>query len=169
MKMPTAATRVLGTALLATAMIAASSETVAGQLPGPRLVEIFSDMSPQRDVQIVTPLLFLEDARFSRLGDDFVEVTTAGTTIPVDLDQIRAVSLKNAHPVQGTLWGIGVGALVGGMSGLMISAFRCKPTQQCDEVERNGLVRWGTISAITGGVAGFVIGRYTLTWQPVFP
>lgn len=155
-------------ALIATAPVTAQDLTARPDA-GARLVALFSGLSPERPVQIVTPLLFLQEAHFERLGADFVEVTQEGSTIPVDLSQIRAVSLKNGHPLQGTLWGVGVGALVGSMTGLMLTSFHCSPIEPCDEKERAGFFRWGMVGGLGGGLAGFVIGRYTLTWSPVFP
>ena len=87
----------------------------------------------------------------------------------MNLEEIRAVSVRSAHTVQGSLWGLGSGLLVGSVGGLLVGSFGCKSPTECVDSERDGAI-WGAI--IVGGLstaAGFLLGRRDVYWKPVFP
>jgi hypothetical protein len=134
-----------------------------------RLHALFSQLSPNRHVQVVTPGLFVEDGEFLGLGTSVVELSQGGAPVSVELDEIRAVSLRSGHSIQGMLWGLGAGLLVGSVSGLMVGSFNCQTPAGCNSAEKEGAVRWGSVFGVIGGAAGFMIGRHNVYWRPVFP
>lgn len=158
---------------LALAALAGAPTWVAGQ-DGPssteeRLRLLFGELSPNVEVQIVTPLFFVERASVERVDASSVQVTQGGTTVPLDLIDIRAVSVASNHQWQGALWGFGAGVLVGSITGMMVGSFDCMTASGCNESERRGAIRWGSVFGLGGAAAGFAIGRSTIYWRPVFP
>lgn len=134
-----------------------------------RLSRIFADMGPTAPLQVVTPSFFVEDAFVDDVGDRSVALTQNGTTVDVPYADIRGVSTRDNHWLQGTLWGTAAGALIGGVSGLMYASFSCKTPEQCEENERKGTIRGAVLLGAVGGIGGFVIGRHSFYWRPVFP
>jgi hypothetical protein len=156
--------------LLAPRAISAQDPTLD---PGTRdrLTTLFSDLSPEEDVQIVTPSLFIEEGAYRGLGTDVVRVGVPGgsQTVPVDFRDIRSVSVRRGHAVKGALWGLGSGALVGGFTGFVVGGYSCNTPQGCNDLERRGAVRYGIVFGIVGAAAGYVLGRMDRDWVPVFP
>ena len=134
-----------------------------------RLHALFSELSPNRHVQVVTPGLLVEDGEVRALSTSVVELSQDGTPVSVDLDDIRAVSVRSGHSIQGMLWGLGAGLLVGSVSGLMVASFNCQTPVGCNSAEKEGAVRWGGVLGVLGGATGFMIGRHDVYWRPVFP
>jgi hypothetical protein len=134
-----------------------------------RLTALFSDLPSTQAVQIVTPRFLLENAYVEGLSQGFVELTQDGTEVSLDLTEVRTVSVRDNHWLQGALWGGSVGALVGGLAGMMVSSFNCTTAASCNDAEQAGAVRWATVFGVGGAVGGFVIGRYSFYWKPVFP
>lgn len=134
-----------------------------------RLAALFSDFGPDVQIQIVTPAFFVEDASVESVGSGYVELRQGETTVPIDLMDIRAVSIRSNHQIQGAIWGGAAGVLVGGVAGMMVASFGCRTVSGCNQLERDGAIRWATVFGVGGAVGGFVIGRYSFHWQPVFP
>lgn len=134
-----------------------------------RLVTLFSGLSPQEDVQIATPSLFIEEGRARFLGPDVVEVSAEGQTVPLDLRDIRSVSVRRGHGVKGAIWGLGSGVLVGTFSGLLIAGFDCTNPVACADTEKRGAVRYGIVFGIVGAATGYLLGRMDRDWVPIFP
>lgn len=134
-----------------------------------RLTALFADFGPDRQIRIVTPVFFVEDASVEAVGSGFVELRQGQTTVPIDFADIRAVSVRSNHQIQGAIWGGAAGVLVGGVAGMMVASFGCTTVNDCNTLERDGAIRWATVFGVGGAVGGFVIGRYSLHWQPVFP
>jgi len=148
---------------------------VAAQSAGPgspseqRLRELFAQFTPRDDLQLTTPVLFIERATIESVTPRSVLVLTDGEPQTVNLEEIRAVSVRSAHTVQGSLWGLGSGLLVGSVGGLLVGSFGCESPTECVDSERNGAI-WGAI--IVGGLstaAGYLLGRRDVYWKPVFP
>lgn len=134
-----------------------------------RLRELFAQLSPRDDLQLTTPVLFIERATIESVTPRSVLVLTDGEPRTVNLEEIRAVSVRSAHTVQGSLWGLGSGLLVGSVGGLLVGSFGCKSPTECVNSERDGAI-WGAV--IVGGlstVTGFLLGRRDVYWKPVFP
>lgn len=115
----------VGVGLLSAAPSQAQDAAERLRLGNERLIQIFSDLSTSHPVQIVTPLVRIDAGSFERVGQDSVVVTLNGVAIPVPLDHIRTVAVQGDRRLQGTLWGLSVGAVAGGVFGLMIGAFNC--------------------------------------------
>ena len=142
--------------------------------PGPehareRLVTLFSELSPHEDVQIATPVLFIEEGRARFVGSDVVEVSARGQTVPLDLRDIRSVSVRRGHGVKGALWGLGSGILVGTFSGLLIAGYDCTNPVACADTERRGAIRYGIVFGVVGAATGYLWGRLDQDWVPIFP
>lgn len=137
--------------------------------PQERLQALFAQVSPAEHVQVVTPLIFVEDAEFVAVGRSVVELNQAGTPVSVELADIRSVSVRAGHSLQGALWGAGSGVLVGAVSGMMAASFTCVTPEACSSAEKEGALRWGTLFGVVGAATGFVIGRYNVYWKPIFP
>lgn len=134
-----------------------------------RLTAIFSDMSADTGVRVMTPMLFIEQGAFRSLEPESVRIEYGDSVVPVDLGDIRSVQVERHHPIQGMLWGLGSGLLVGGVSGLLIANFYCDQPVSCESEERRGTVIGATALGAAGGIAGFLIGKYRVSWRPVFP
>lgn len=134
-----------------------------------RLRLLFSQLQVTDEVQIVTPLFFVERARFESIDSGVVTVSQAGTAVPLDLVDIRAVSLRANRQWQGALWGFSAGVLIGSITGMMVGSFGCVTASGCNDTEREGAIRWGSVLGVSGGAAGFMIGRHSVYWRPVFP
>jgi hypothetical protein len=149
----------------------AHAQTPTGSRPSTheRLVALFSELSPNQAVQIVTPQYLLENAYVEGLSQGIVALRQEGTRVSLDLTEVRSVSIRDNHWLQGTLWGGSLGALVGGLAGMMVSSFDCTTATSCNDAERAGAIRWATVFGVGGAVGGFVIGRYSFYWKPVFP
>ena len=156
-------------ALAIAAMCAASVPAAAQTASEARLSEIFPGIGPNAPLQVVTPSFFVENAYVEGVGDRSVALTQDGTTVDVPFSDIRGVSTRDNHWLQGTLWGAAAGALIGGVTGLMYASFTCSSQDVCEENERKGTVRGAILLGGTGAIAGFVIGRYSFYWRPVFP
>lgn len=159
----------VGVGLLSAAPSQAQEAAERLRLGNERLIQIFSDLSANHPVQIVTPLVRIDAGSFERVGQDSVVVTLNGVVIPVPLDHIRTVAVQGDRRLQGTLWGLSVGAVAGGVFGLMIGAFNCTSPLGCEDSERDGALRWGTVVGVGGGGLGWVFGRRSIYWKPVFP
>ncbi|MDH3272667.1 MAG: hypothetical protein OEN56_15120 [Gemmatimonadota bacterium] len=134
-----------------------------------RLLELFSRMAPNTGVRVTTPVLFIAEGTFRELGEDLVVIGYQGEVVPVYLDEIRTLQVEGRHPIQGTLWGLGAGILVGSVAGMMVASFDCRTPTGCQNSERAGAIRWGTVFGTAGAIGGFVIGRYTISWKRIFP
>lgn len=160
----------VATTLLVPSVLAAQDPTLA---PGTRdrLTTLFSDLSPEEDVQIVTPSLFIEAGAYRGMGMDLVRVGVPGgnETVPVDFRDIRSVSIRRGHEIEGALWGLGSGLLVGGVTGLLVGGYACNTPQGCSDQERSGAVRYGIVFGLAGAAAGYLFGRLDRDWVPVFP
>jgi hypothetical protein len=148
-----------------------AAQTEVGLLPSTqeRLIQLFSTMKPRQPVQLVTPLYFVEDGRFESLGRSYVEVTENETTLPFDLADIRSVSVRSHHQIQGAIWGGAAGILIGGVTGMMVASFDCQTLAGCQQLEKDGAIRWATIFGAGGAIGGLVIGRFSVYWKPIFP
>lgn len=136
---------------------------------GERLRLLFTNLEPMDEVQIVTPSHFVEHARFGGVDGASVTVLQDGATVPLELVDIRAVSLRSNHQWQGALWGLGSGVLVGSVTGMMIASFGCVTATGCNNSERQGALLWGAVLGVTGAATGFAIGRTSVYWRPLFP
>ncbi len=154
---------VLLTLLLAAGPVAAQSTLDA------RLADIFSGLDSAVPVQVVTPSFFVEDAYVMSVGNRSVGLEQDGTSVDIPFPDIRGVSVRDTHWLQGSLWGVGVGALVGGVGGLLWASFRCTDLIDCQTEERNGMVQGAVLLGSVGAIGGFVIGRNSFYWRPVFP
>lgn len=134
-----------------------------------RLRLLFSQLRVTDEVQIVTPLFFVERARFESIDAGVVNVSQGGTPVPLELVDIRAVSLRSNHQWQGAIWGFAAGVLVGSITGMMVGSFGCVTAEGCNDTEREGAIRWGSVLGVSGAAAGFMIGRHSIYWRPVFP
>ncbi len=134
-----------------------------------RLAAIFSDMSEDTGVRVMTPMLFIEHGAFRGLEPESVRIEYGGSVVPVDLGDIRSVQVERHHPIKGMLWGLGSGLLVGSVSGLLVGSFYCDAPVSCVSEERRGAVIGGATVGAAGGIAGFLIGKYRVSWRPVFP
>jgi hypothetical protein len=157
--------------VLVTAPTAIHAQEAGVGVPSPResLVRLFSGLSPNDGVQIVTQLLFIENGAFERVGHDSVRVTQYGVAVPVNLDEIVAVSIRSGHGLQGSLWGSGAGILIGTVVGSIVASFGCTTVELCKASERQGAIRLGVFLGVVCASAGFVIGRRARYWKPVFP
>jgi hypothetical protein len=134
-----------------------------------RLVALFGGMGPSQPVRVATPTYFVEATGVTGVADDHVELAQDGSQVDVDFIEIRNVSVRDSHWLQGALWGGGAGVLVGGVVGLMVASFDCKNPAGCTNSERDGMITWGAVLGGAGLVGGFVIGRHSFYWQPIFP
>lgn len=163
-----------GLTVPALAVMACATGIAAQSTPSPdeeRLQTLIGGLPVGENIQVITPQIFLEDARLVSLEGSMVELEQIGTGVPivVDLAAIRGVSLQRRHWLQGTVWGVGSGLLAGSVFGLMIGSFNCNSVDRCSEDERAGAVRWGTTLALVGGGIGFTLGRRDTYWYPIFP
>lgn len=146
---------------------------LAAQIPSAldqqRLHSIFTEMAPETDVQIVTPMLTIERGTFRQLDDAVVDIEHDDETVPVHLSNIRSLSVERSHPIQGMLWGVSVGGLVGTMVGVVSGSFQCRDPIDCADSERDQALAGGIIGGATGLVTGFLIGRFAEFWEPIFP
>lgn len=157
-------------ALLAMAGTAAPADTQEPSVsPEARLRMLFSSLGPSDEVQIVTPLHFVERAQYEGIDGSSITVRQDGAVVPLDFVDIRAVSVRSNHQWQGALWGLGTGLLVGSVTGMMVASFDCTSAQGCNTTEREGAIRWGSVFGAAGAVTGFVIGRTNVYWRPLFP
>lgn len=159
----------IGVLLLCAAPSQAQEAAERLRLGNERLVRLFSDLPVGRRVQIVTPLVRIAAGAFERVSEDSVVVMQDGVVVPVPLDHIRTVAVQSDHRLQGSLWGLSVGAVVGSVFGLMLGAFDCTSPLGCESSERDGALRWGTVVGVVGGGVGWVFGRRSVYWKPVFP
>lgn len=159
----------VGVLLTAPVAIHAQEAVVGVPSPRERLVRLFSGLSPNDGVQIATQLFFIENGAFERVGHDSVRVTQYGTVVPVNLDEIIAVSVRSGHGLQGSLWGSGAGILIGTVVGSIVASFGCRTAEGCTSSERQGALRLGVFLGVVGASAGFVLGRRSRYWKPVFP
>ena len=136
-----------------------------------RLRALFTEMPARETLQLITPELIVDNARFVSLEPSTVELRQLGTGVPIsiDLTAIRGVAVERRHWLQGTLWGLGGGLLAGSMFGLMIGSFECDSVEVCRSSERRGAVRWGMALGVVGGGVGFALGRRDVYWKPIFP
>ena len=165
----------LAVVLLTAVSVCIVPRGIAGQGPGEGsgrrnlLTELFSGISVESDVQIVTPSLFIEEATFRGLRGPAIQLSRDDETFPVPLDDIRSVALKRSHALQGTLWGAGSGILVGAVSGMMIGSFGCTSEAGCNQTEKEGALRWGVAGGLVGAVTGYIFGRRSVYWHSIFP
>jgi hypothetical protein len=155
--------------LLAPAGSAAQEPAIGSQESQERLIALFSALSPDENVRIVTPVLFIDDGMFRGLRQEVVEVSMSGETFPVNLDDIRAISLRSGHGLKGAVWGVGAGLLVGSVGGMMVGSFDCNTPLGCNDSERQGALRGAVVIGLAGAITGFLVGRSDDYWKPVFP
>ena len=134
-----------------------------------RLIRLFSDLSPNDPVQMVTPLVSIDRGAFERVGRDSVHVTLNGVVVPVPLSHIRTVAFQSHHGLQGSLWGVVGGAVVGSMFGLIIGSFNCTTPVECQSSDKDSTIRWGAVAGIVGGGVGWLLGHRSAYWKSVFP
>ena len=139
--------------------------------PSERLMMLFGDLASVAPLQIITPGRILDDVKFVSLKESTVQLEelATGALVNVDLSAIRGISAEQSHWLKATLWGTSGGILVGSVFGLMIGSFKCSDLEACLSDERAGAVRWGATLGLVGGGAGFVLGRKSRHWEPIFP
>jgi hypothetical protein len=103
------------------------------------------------------------------LGDRTVTLRNEDLSIDVPLADIRGVAVRDSHWLQGMLWGGTTGAVLGSVVGVMIGSWGCSTPVDCEDDENRGAITWGFIGGAVGGLGGFVIGRHSFYWRPVFP
>ncbi len=133
------------------------------------LVELFSSVTPGSALRVATIGGIVEEGSFERAGRSGIDVLRAGATYSIDFEDVRTVSLRGSHGVQGALWGAAGGALVGGFFGAMYASFDCTTVAACNYTEKQGALRWGSFLGALGGGMGFFIGRRQVHWHPIFP
>ncbi|MBK91158.1 MAG: hypothetical protein CME27_01735 [Gemmatimonadetes bacterium] len=163
-----AAISVLVTIIGDPAMAQAQSQPVE---PSERLTMLFGDLASAAPLQIITPGRILDDVNFVSLQESTVQLEeiATGALVNVDLSAIRGIAAEQSHWLKATLWGTSGGILVGSIFGLMIGSFKCSDLEACLSDERAGAVRWGATLGLVGGGAGFVLGRRSRHWEPIFP
>lgn len=135
-----------------------------------RLTALFSNMSVDTGVRVSTSMVYIERGSFRGVGEENVRIEQGGEVVPVPLADIRSVEVEEHHPIEGMLWGLGAGLLAGSVSGLLVGSFYCDdPVGDCTEEEKRGALIGGSALGAAGGIAGFLIGKYRVSWQPVFP
>ena len=134
-----------------------------------RLAALFGSIAPDQPVRVATPSTFVEATGVLAVAVDHVELTHVGGSVDVGFADIRNVAVRDSHWLQGTLWGAGAGILIGGVTGLLIGSFDCQTPSGCTDEERSGMVTWAAIGGGAGAIGGFVIGRHSFYWQPIFP
>jgi len=139
--------------------------------PNERLTMLFGDLARVAPLQIITPGRILDDVKFLSIQESTVQLEelATGALVNVDLSAIRGISAEQSHWLKATLWGTSGGILVGSVFGLMIGSFKCSDLEACLSDERAGAVRWGATLGLVGGGAGFVLGRKSRHWEPIFP
>lgn len=150
------------------AMAQAQSQPVE---PSERLTMLFGDLASAAPLQIITPGRILDDVNFVSLQESTVQLEeiATGALVNVDLSAIRGIAAEQSHWLKATLWGTSGGILVGSIFGLMIGSFKCSDLEACLSDERAGAIRWGATLGLVGGGAGFVLGRRSRHWEPIFP
>ena len=163
-----AAISVLVTIIGDPAMAQAQSQPVE---PSERLTMLFGDLASAAPLQIITPGRILDDVNFVSLQESTVQLEeiATGALVNVDLSAIRGIAAEQSHWLKATLWGTSGGILVGSIFGLMIGSFKCSDLEACLSDERAGAIRWGATLGLVGGGAGFVLGRRSRHWEPIFP
>lgn len=165
---------VLRALLVATTMCVMAPRPAVAQ-PGnaereARLTALFSRMPVHRSVRITSSMVYIEHGSFRGVGEENVRVEQGGEVVPVPLSDIRSVEVAEQHPIEGMLWGLGAGLLVGSVSGLLVGSFYCDdPVGSCTDEEKKGALIGGSALGIAGGIGGFIIGKHRVSWQPVFP
>ena len=134
-----------------------------------RLQALFGGIGAAQPVRVATPTTLFEAGGVAEVAADHVALSRNGSPVDVDFVDIRNVAVQDNHWLQGTLWGAGAGILVGGVAGLMISSFTCSTPAGCTEDERTGMITWASVLGGAGAIGGFVIGRHSFYWQPIFP
>ena len=139
--------------------------------PSERLMMLFGDLASVAPLQIITPGRILDDVKFVSLQESTVQLEelATGALVNVDLSAIRGISAEQSHWLKATLWGTSGGILIGSVFGLMIGSFKCSDLETCLSDERAGAIRWGATLGLVGGGAGFVLGRKSRHWEPIFP
>ncbi|MBT8487720.1 MAG: hypothetical protein KJO65_02720 [Gemmatimonadetes bacterium] len=161
-------------ALLAVAALAFAFPGLASAQPGgaereARLNQLFSQMSVDTGVRVITPQLFIDRGAFRSITPQAVRIEYGGEVLPVELGDIRSVEVEGRHPIQGMLWGLGSGLLVGSVGGMLIGSFYCTDPFDCVSDERKGAYIGGAALGAAGAIGGFVIGKYQISWRPIFP
>jgi hypothetical protein len=133
-----------------------------------RLAALFAEVG-SNPVRVATPTFFVEADGVAAVGTDAVTLAQEGTEVAVDFRDIRNVAMRDSHWLQGMLWGAGAGVLVGGVTGIMLGSFTCRTPTSCSEDERSGMIAWAAALGSAGAIGGFVIGRHSFYWQPIFP
>jgi len=159
--------------VVAASLCAVSPAAVTAQPGGiereARLTELFSDMSVDTGLRVTTPMLFIEHGAFRGVGPGAVRIEYGGEVVPVELVDIRTVEVERHHPVKGMLWGLGAGLLVGSVSGMLVGSFYCDDPVDCVSEERKGAIIGGSSLGFAGGLGGFLIGKYQISWSRIFP
>ena len=120
-------------------------------------------------VRVTTASYQLEDAQIDGVGDGAVTLSNEDLSIDVPFADIRGVAVRDSHWLQGTLWGAASGAVLGSVVGVMIGSWGCVTPAECTDGENRGGVVGGILGGAAGGLGGFVIGRHSLYWRPIFP
>ncbi len=134
-----------------------------------RLNQLFSQMSVDTGVRVITPRLFIDHGAFRSVTPEAVRIEYGGEVLPVELGDIRSVEVEGRHPIQGMLWGLGSGLLVGSVGGMLLGSFYCTDPFDCEREERRGAYIGGAALGATGAIGGFLIGKYQISWRPIFP
>lgn len=134
-----------------------------------RLATLFGELSPGAQLQIVTPQMMVEGVSFEGVDGNSVRVSQNGNSVPINMADIRVVSVGDNHPLQGSLWGLGGGLLVGGAFGMLVGSFTCTNINDCSTEERQGAVIGAVGLGLIGATVGFIIGRNRFSWNPIFP
>ena len=140
-----------------------------GEAREARLNQLFSQMSVDTGVRVVTPALFIDHGSFQGIGPEAVQIEYGGRVLPVELGDIRSVEVEGRHPIKGMLWGLGSGLLVGSVGGMLLGSFYCTDPFECEQDERRGAFIGGATLGAAGAIGGFVIGKYQVSWRPIFP
>ncbi|MDX1494085.1 MAG: hypothetical protein R3253_08510 [Longimicrobiales bacterium] len=162
------------TVFLAAVALGLSTPGIAVAQPGgadreARLTRLFSQMSVDTGLRLSTSRLYLEGASFRSLESEAVRVEYGGEVVPVELGDIRSVEVAGRHPVKGMLWGLGAGLLVGSVSGMLVGSYYCTDPFECRNDERRGAYIGGASLGAAGAIGGFLIGKYQISWRPIFP
>lgn len=133
------------------------------------LEELFGGLSPNSGLRVVTIGGVVEEGRLQGVDPGGVAVLREGGTYSVGYQDVRSVQLEGGHGTQGAIWGAASGAVVGIFFGAMYASFNCQTASDCNYTEKEGAWRWGAFLGGVGGGIGFLIGRRSVHWHPIFP
>lgn len=129
-----------------------------------------SNLADSALVRVIAPGVFVDPGRFLGVFGDSLRLADADVRLAVSFDELEELSVQRSQWLEAALTAAGVAAVFGGAAGYFLGTGDCDfQIDGCGRHQINGIVYYGGMAALAGGVVGAIVGSRHHEWRRIFP